>query len=147
MDTEKQQRGGDRGIPSFKLSSFVETYIDWKVRNYKKAKNAMQDTIIIELRVDFQDKEKIPELIKVACAAARHMVANVMLLGPTHKPDCVVITDNFMTAPGKINIYSDLIAKGHDELQAIAAAGVTGVATEAVTETEVSSEMLDAMKI
>lgn len=66
----------------------------------------------------------------------------MVLLGPTCKPECVIFTDNFMSASQKLDIYSDLIGKGQKELAA-AAAGVTGAVT---TETEVSSEMLDAMK-
>ena len=100
----------------------------------------MQDQITIELRVDFADKEKIPELTKIACSMARTLVANVQLLGPTCKPECVVFTDNFMSPPQKVDIYADLIGKGKEELAAAAPATVT------VAEDQVSSELLAAMR-
>lgn len=98
----------------------LDELLSWQLENRKIARSKMQDQITIELRVDFKDKDKIPELIKVACAVARHLVANVMLLGPTCKPDCVVFTDNFMSPPEKIDIYQDLIAKGQSEFRTIA---------------------------
>ena len=101
----------------------------------------MQDQITIELRVDFADKDKIPALVNIACSMARTLVANVSLLGPTCKPECVVYTNNFMCPQQQINIYENLIAKGNVELDK-----VTGEhATAAVTGGEVSDELLAAM--
>lgn len=123
----------------------IDALINWKLTRHQAAAKAakegtqMQDQITIELRVDFADKEKIPELIKLACSMARTLVANVQLLGPTTKPECTVFTDNFIAPPLKIDIFSDLIAKGQAQL---AAAGDTALEADQV----VSQEMLDAMK-
>lgn len=124
----------------------VYQLLDWKLDRYISAKREamegtkMQDQITIELRVDFADKGKIPELTKIACSMARTLVANVQLLGPTCKPECVVFTDNFMSPPEKVDIYADLIGKGKEELAAAATATVT------VAEDQVSSELLAAMR-
>ena len=123
----------------------INRLIEWKLARAKKG-NKMQEQWTIELRADFADKEKIPEITKIFCAAARHMMANVMLLGPSCKPECVIFTDNFMSAPDKIDIYSDLIAKGQAELKAIADGGVTGNGNNEEASTEPSSELLAAMK-
>ena len=144
--------GRDMSNTSMTLED-VDALLEWKVHGYIAARNAvdegmkMQDQITIELRVDFADKEKIPELIKIACAAARHMLANVQLLGPACQPECVVFTDNFMSPPVKISNYSDLVGTGRKELEALAGSGVSGAVTDPVTGEEgVSSELLAAMK-
>lgn len=135
----------------------IDTLLNWKLDGYINARHMakegskMQDQITIELRVDFADKEKIPELIKIACAAARHMVANVQLLQPVTKPQCVVFTDNFMSPPESIDIFGDMIGAGQAQLKAIADSGVSGAVTAEVTAAEdaagaPSQEMLDAMK-
>jgi len=138
--------------------SQLDALIDWKLDDYVKRRNTakakqengiMQDQITIELRVDFADKDKIPELTKIACSMARTLVANVQLLGPTCKPECVVFTDNFMSAPQQVDIYADLIGKGKDELSAIEAkdAVFSGAATATVTgEDQVSDELLAALR-
>ena len=126
----------------------LDNLLDWKLDRYLARKDravsqqevVIQDQITIELRVDFADKEKIPELTKIACSMARTLVANVQLLGPTCKPECVVFTDNFMSPPEKLDIYADLIGKGKEELAAAATATVT------VAEDQVSSELLAAMR-
>ena len=126
----------------------LDNLLDWKLDRYLARKDralaqqeaAIQDQITIELRVDFADKGKIPELTKIACSMARTLVANVQLLGPTCKPECVVFTDNFMSPPEQVNIYADLIGKGKEELAAAATATVT------VAEDQVSSELLAAMR-
>ena len=122
----------------------IDALLDWKLNRWNEAKTKMQDQITIELRVDFADKDKIPELINIACAAAQHMVANVMLLQPVTKPECVVFTDNFMAPPKKIDIYSNLIKKGQEELATIARSGVSGAVTAEVTDTIVPSDELFA---
>lgn len=132
------------------LNSLIEWKLDRYAERVDRAKkgDTMQDQITIELRVDFADKDKVPELIKIACAGARHLVANVMLLGPVCKPECVIFTDNFMSAPQKIDIYSDLIARGEVQLKAIANSGVSGAVTDTVSadNDQPSSELLAAMK-
>ena len=96
----------------------------------------MQNMITIECKVDFADKDKIPELTKIACSMARTLIANVSLLGPVTKPECVVFNDDFMRGPEKINIYADLIGQGQ------AATGDTAT----VTEEAPSDELLAAVK-
>jgi hypothetical protein len=125
----------------------IDNLLDWKLNKYIAAKAAakegkMQDMITIECRVDFADPDKIPELLKVACSMARTLVANVQLLGPTCKPECVVWTDNFMSPPTQVNIYSDLIAGGNKQLTD-AGAGDTATVT---AEEAPSDELLAAMK-
>lgn len=135
----------------------MDNLIEWKLFKWKAAKEArakgekMQDQITIELRVDFADANKLPELQKIACSMARTLVANVQLLGPVCKPECVVFTDNFMSPPEKIDIYADLIGKGKEELAAVAARDAiydpknTAAVTSEPVE-EISQELLDAMK-
>jgi hypothetical protein len=125
----------------------INALIDWKLDKYLAAKAAkaegrMQDMITIECRVDFADQDKIPELIKIACSMARTLVANVNLLGPTTKPECVIWSDNFMLPPEKINIYADLIEGGNAQL-VYAGAGDTATVT---AEESLSDELLAAMK-
>jgi hypothetical protein len=129
----------------------LDTIISWRLDKYLARKKRvleghMQDQITIELRVDFADKDKIPELIKIACAAARHMVACVQVLQPVHRPECVVFTDNFMSAPEKIDIYADLIAAGQEEMKRLADSGVTGHGNIASDADAPSSELLEAIK-
>ena len=120
----------------------INALLDWKLNKYAEAKakakegNTMQNIITIECKMDFADKDKIPELTKIACSMARTLVANVSLLGPVTKPECVVFNDDFMSGPEKINIYADLIGQGQ----------VTAGATAAVTEEAPSDELLAAMK-
>ena len=120
----------------------INALLDWKLNKYAEAKakakegNTMQNIITIECKMDFADKDKIPELTKIACSMARTLVANVSLLGPVTKPECVVFTDDFMSGPEKINIYADLIGQGQ------AATGDTAT----VTEEAPSDELLAAMK-
>lgn len=135
---------GIEGLSPVELAQ-LNQLLDWKLDRYLSAKaeatkgTKMQDQITIELRVDFADKDMIPELVKIACSMARTLVANVQLLGPTCQPECVVFTDNFMSPPEKVDLYADLIGKGREELTAAATAAVTG-------EDQVSGELLDAMK-
>ena len=120
----------------------INALLDWKLNRYVEAKakakegNTMQNMITIECKVDFADKDKIPELTKIACSMARTLVANVSLLGPVTKPECVVFNDDFMSGPEKINIYADLIGQGQ----------AAGGATATVTEEAPSDELLAAMK-
>ena len=133
----------------------IDALLAWKLDKRIAAAAAakkgikMQDQITIELRVDFADKDKIPELVKIACSMARTLVANVQLLGPTCKPECVVFTDNFMSGAEKVDIYADLIGAGKEQLAAVKARDLvfSGAATAPVTgEDTVSSELLNAMK-
>lgn len=126
----------------------LDALIEWKLDGYmarkQRAKEGkVQEQWTIEIRADFQDKDKIPQITEIVCAAARHLVANVVLLGPTCKPECVIFTDNFMSASQKIDIYSDLIGKGQKEL---AAAGITGAVTTETEADKVSDELLAALK-
>lgn len=124
----------------------IDALLNWKLDGYAASKAAvkegksMQTMITIECKVDFTDKDKIPELTKIACSMARTLVANVQLLGPTTKPECVVFNDDFMSGPGKVDIYADLIGQGKDQMAAV------GKATAAVTDEEaLSDELLAAM--
>src|ERR1700730_10097979 len=89
----------------------------------------MRQGITIELGVDFIDKEKFPELIKIACALAVTLKANAQLLTPTCKPECMVFTDDFMAPPKKIDMYENLVAKGQAQITAVG-----GEVTAEVTE-------------
>jgi hypothetical protein len=126
----------------------LDSLLNWKLDRYlaachmAKEGTKMQDQITIEMRVDFADKDKIPELVNIACSMARTLVANVQLLGPACTPECVVYTDNFMSPAQKINIYDNLIAKGNEELDKVTGAS----ATAAVSDVGVSDELLAAMK-
>lgn len=134
----------------------MDDLIEWKLFKWKAAKEArakgekMQDQITIEMRFDFADPDKLPEVRKIACSMARTLVANVQLLGPTCKPECVVFTDNFMNPAEKIDIYADLIGKGKEELAEVAARDAiydpNNTATVTEPAEEISQELLDAMK-
>jgi hypothetical protein len=119
----------------------IDARLEWMLdrkRNWRDQRgNNMQDQFTIEIRVDFEDKGKIEEVQKLVCSMARTLVANVQLLGPACKPDCVIYSDNFMSPPEKLDLYADLIGKGNQELAAIA---------EKTGEEVVSAEMLAAMK-
>jgi hypothetical protein len=120
--------GRDMSQTSMTLEQ-INALIDWKM---DRKENPMQDQITIEIRVDFLDKEKIQEVIKIMCSIAQTAVANINLLGPQCKPECVIFTDNFMAPPEKIDIYANLIGKGQEELDKIAGGA--------------SAEMLEALK-
>lgn len=120
--------GRDMSMSQMTLEQ-INALIDWKL---DRKENKMQDQITIEIRVDFLDKAKIQEVIKIMCSMARTAVANINLLGPQCKPECVIFTDNFMSAPEKIDLYADLIGKGQEELNEIAGGA--------------SVEMLEALK-
>ncbi len=137
--------GRDMSMSTMSLED-IDALLDWKLNKYVEAKAAakegtkMQTMITIECKVDFADKDKIPELTKIACSMARTLVANVQLLGPTTKPECVVFNDDFMSGPGKVDIYADLIGQGKNQMAAV------GSATAAVTDEEQpSDELLAAM--
>lgn len=101
------------------LNALLEWKLDRAVRNTKEGK--MEDTITIEMKVDFGSKDVMPQLIGIACSMARTLKANVDLLGPVTKAQCVVFTDSHFAPPQKIDIYADLIGKGQEELNRIAA--------------------------
>ncbi len=118
-----------------------DALIAWKITRWAYLRDLamkgiqMQDQITIECRCDFKDKDKILEVIKLACSMARTLAANIQLLDPVCKPECVVYTDNFMSPPEKINIYQDLIGKGDAELQECA--GISSELLSAVTEAHI----------
>jgi hypothetical protein len=118
----------------------VDALIDWKLHRRMEG-TTMRQGITIELGVDFIDKEKFPELVKIACGLAVTLKANAQLLTPTCKPECMVFTDDFMAPPKKIDMYENLVEKGQQEMAAVGGDDVTGEVT-----TPIDADLLKALK-
>jgi hypothetical protein len=118
----------------------LDKLIEWKVYQYLGHKEAiergepvMQVQVTIELRCDFEDKDKVAVLIEAAQTSARHMLATASLLSDKTKPQIVVFTDDFFSGHKDIPLFADKIAQGEKLL-------------ESGQDTAVSDEMLAAMK-
>lgn len=99
----------------------LDRLIDWKVQGRIRITNKvregqMQDQITIEIRIDFEDKEKVQQMRDAACAAARKLLASAKLLGPRVEPTAAVFTDDFMAPADKLSIYADLDGKPNENL-------------------------------
>jgi hypothetical protein len=101
--------------------------IDWRagsiavLRNYKLdtiTRGAhMQRQFTIELRVDFADPEKLPELKKVLQQAARHAFATAQLISDNPKSTQIAIfSDDFFTGHEEIKLLDDTIQQGLDNI-------------------------------
>ncbi len=109
-------------VPLSKLQLDLEgldKLIDWKVYGWlgikearERGEHTMQTQVTIELRCDFEDKDKVAVLIEAAQAAARHMLATASLLSDKVKPQIVVFTDDFFTGHKEIPLIGDTIAQG-----------------------------------
>ncbi len=101
----------------------INHLVEWKLYKYgdrkehaQKEPSVMQEQITIELRVDFDDPQKIEEVIKLACHMRNTLVSNVHLLGPRTSPECIVYSDNFMSPAVKVDHFKDLIGEGEKEM-------------------------------
>jgi hypothetical protein len=138
--------GRDMSMSKMSLED-INALLKWKLEGYAASKAAvkkgisMQTMITIECKVDFADKDKMPELTNLACSMATTLEANIQLLGPTTKPEIVVYNDDFMSGPIKIDRWANLIAQGKEQMAAVGT-GATAVVTD---EEQPSDELLSAM--
>lgn len=76
----------------------------------------MQRQFTIELRVDFEDSEKLPALKKVLQQAARHAFATAQLISDNQKSTQVAIfSDDFFSGHEEIRLLDDVIQQGLTE--------------------------------
>ena len=90
----------------------------------------------VELRVDFDDKEKLELLRKIVLSDARHMLSNAGILNDKVKPTISVYGDDFFHGQIEINLFDDLIGDGKKELAKSGAAE---------GDTEISADLLSAL--
>lgn len=130
----------------------MDKLIEWSLFKWRDRKEqnergeAMNDEIVIELRVNFADKEKTKQVIAVACSMARTLKANVQFLGPVHAPEVIVRHGDYFHAPEEIDLFSDLIAAGTKELDKVyqaAADKALTPATQGATQDATSGEVID----
>lgn len=77
----------------------------------------MQRQFTIELRVDFADPEKLPELKQVLQQAARHAFATAQLISDNPKSTQIAIfSDDFFSGHEEIKLLEDTIQQGLDQL-------------------------------
>lgn len=95
----------------------------------------MQRQFTIELRVDFADPEKLPEITKVLQQCARHAFATAQLISDNPKATQIVIySDDFFSGHEEIKLLEDTIQQGLD-----ATGNTTG-------SDELSSELMEAAR-
>lgn len=104
----------------------LDKFIDWSAGSLNVLKHYKLDTIskgaqmqrqfTIELRVDFADKDKLPELKQTLLHAARHAYTTAQLLSDTPKTTQIAIYSNdFFSPPEEIKLLDDIIAKGLED--------------------------------
>lgn len=104
----------------------LDRMIEWKAGSMGVLKHYKLDTITkgahmqrqftIELRVDFADRDKLPELKQTLLTCARHAYSTAQLLSDTPKTTQIAIFSNdFFSPPEEIALMEDLIAKGNAE--------------------------------
>lgn len=129
--------------PTMDMGS-IDQLIEWKVYQVLEVKAkrqrgepTMHYQFTIELRVDYDDKDK-NEVMKAAVQkAARHMFATASLLTDKVKPQIAIFSDDFFTGQQPMELMGDIIQQGKDEL---AKSGT------AEGDTEISQELLNALK-
>ena len=103
----------------------LDKMIEWKAGSNSVLRHYTLDTITrgahmqrqftIELRCDFADRDKLPELKKTLLVAARHCFATASLLADTPKTTQIAIFSNdFFSPPEEIKMMDDLIQQGLD---------------------------------
>lgn len=101
----------------------LDKFIEWKAGSMGVLKHYRLDTITkgahmqrqftIELRVDFADKDKLPELKQTLLSCARHAYSTAQLLSDTPKTTQIAIYSNdFFSPPEEIKLLDDIIAQG-----------------------------------
>jgi hypothetical protein len=125
-------------------TSLMDRLIDWNLRSPVVAKKMKTSAIAeeahlirqftIELRVNYADNEKNATMRSAVAQAARHMFATAQLLADGVKPDIAIFSDDWFSGREEIELLQDVIQQGLDE------------AGEAVTEGEVSSELMAAVR-
>lgn len=77
----------------------------------------MQRQFTVELRVDFADQDKLPELKQVLQQCARHAFATAQLLSDNPKTTQVAIfSDDFFSGHEEIKLLDDTIQQGLDAI-------------------------------
>jgi hypothetical protein len=119
--------------------------INWKagsfgvLRHYRmhtitRGDYKMQRQFTIELRVDFADADKLPELKKTLQQCARHAFATAQLLSDTPKTTAIaVFSDDFFSGNEEIKLMEDVIQQGLDDVNETSGAE------------KLSSELVEAM--
>lgn len=75
----------------------------------------MQRQFTIELRVDFEDQDKLPVLTSILQQAARHAFATAQLISDNQKTTQIAIfSDDFFSGHEEISLLEDTIQQGID---------------------------------
>ena len=101
----------------------LDRFIAWKAGSVEVLKHYKLDTIskgahmqrqfTIELRVDFADRDKLPELKQTLLQCARHAYSTAMLLSDSPKTTQISCYSNdFFSPPEEIKLLDDIIAQG-----------------------------------
>lgn len=72
----------------------------------------MQRQFTIELRVDYEDKDKHEVMRKAVAAAARHVYATALLMNDQVKPQIAIFSDDFFQGHEDLKLLDDVIADG-----------------------------------
>lgn len=77
----------------------------------------MQRQFTVELRVDFADQDKLPEIKQVLQQCARHAYATAQLISDNPKTTQVAIfSDDFFSGHEEIKLLDDVIQQGLDSI-------------------------------
>lgn len=104
----------------------------------------MQKQFTIELRVDYEDKDKNAVMHKAIQAAGRHVFATATLLAEGVKPQIAMFSDDFFEGHEDIKLFDDTIQAGVDQLDALAPTGLSDTMDGGMEG--VSEELLEAMR-
>lgn len=105
------------------------------INSRRKRSITMQRQFTIELRVDYEDKDKHDVMRKAVAAAARHVYATALLVKDQVTPQIAVFSDDFFQGHDDIKLMSDVIAEGIEQIEETSGEG-----------SGVSQEMMEAMK-
>lgn len=123
----------------------LDMLIDWKVYKVlgikearEKGEHTMQYQFTLELRVDFEDKDKNEIMKEAVRAAAKHMYATAALLADRVKPQIAIFSDDFFNGSEAVDMLKDTVNIGKDALTA---------AGSEEGDTAVSDELLAAASL
>lgn len=72
----------------------------------------MQRTFTVELRVDFNDPEKIGHMKHACQIAARHLMAQAALIKDAVNPQIAVHSEDFYSGREEIGLFEDVLGQG-----------------------------------
>lgn len=87
----------------------------------------------IELRTNFSDRDKDPEIQRAVAQAARHLQALVLLIHDGIEPEIVAYSDDWLADKKEISLLDDLM-------------GQTGETVTTDQGEEISAELIEALQ-